>query len=199
QKECEQYATAMSKLDFNNDEEKEAIKDIFKKAIEVLIEDQSIGVHHFGRLPILKEVVELTFQEVLCKAMFASRTFAMGLKTPAKTIMSGRAGRRGKDLRGIGIIMIDSQMEMKTCQEVIQGTAASLVSTFHLSYYTLLNLMSYAKGQFKFEHVIRHSFHSFQHDKTLPKVEESIKTLETQIVHPFRISGKEAPVRIFWK
>lgn len=59
------------------------------------------------------------------------------------------------------------QMEMKTCQEMIQGTAAPLVSTFRLSYYSLLNLMSRAEGQFNSEHVIRHSFHQFQHDKVI--------------------------------
>lgn len=58
-------------------------------------------------------------------------------------------------------------MEMKTCQEMIQGTAAPLVSTFRLSYYSLLNLMSRAEGQFNSEHVIRHSFHQFQHDKVI--------------------------------
>nr|GFD16973.1 DExH-box ATP-dependent RNA helicase DExH10 isoform X1 [Tanacetum cinerariifolium] len=63
---------------------------------------------------------------------FATETFAMGLNMPAKTVvftsvrkwdgdshryvgsgeyiqMSGRAGRRGKDERGICIIMIDEQ------------------------------------------------------------------------------------------
>lgn len=59
-------------------------------------------------------------------------------------------------------------MEMKTCQEMIQGQAAPLVSTFRLSYYTLLNLMSRAEGQFDSEYVIRHSFHQFQHDKVNP-------------------------------
>jgi hypothetical protein len=59
------------------------------------------------------------------------------------------------------------QMEMKTCQEMILGTAAPLVSTFRLSYYSLLNLMSRAEGQFNSEHVIRHSFHQFQHDKVI--------------------------------
>ncbi|KAG0627922.1 hypothetical protein M758_2G238400 [Ceratodon purpureus] len=217
-RECEQYAAAMTKLDFNTDEEKEAVEDIFQKAVEVLNEEdrslpaidlilpllkRGIGIHHSGLLPILKEVVELLFQEGLCKALFATETFAMGLNMPAKTVvftnvrkwdgqshrwmssgeyiqMSGRAGRRGKDLRGICIVMIDSQMEMKTCQEMMQGTAAPLVSTFRLSYYSLLNLMSRAEGQFNSEHVIRHSFHQFQHDKALPKVEETIKTLEAE-------------------
>ena len=95
-RECEQYATAMTKLDFNTDEEKEAVEDIFKKAVEVLNEDdrslpaidlilpllkRGIGVHHSGLLPILKEVVELLFQEGLCKALFATETVSVPLHT----------------------------------------------------------------------------------------------------------------------
>lgn len=95
-RECEQYATAMAKLDFNNDEEKEAVEDIFKKAVEVLNEEdrslpaidlllpllkRGIGVHHSGLLPILKEVVELMFQEGLCKALFATETVSVPLPT----------------------------------------------------------------------------------------------------------------------
>jgi ATP-dependent RNA helicase DOB1 len=56
-------------------------------------------------------------------------------------------------------------MDVKTCQEMIQVKAAPLVSTFRLSYYTLLNLMSRAEGHFNVEHVIRNSFHQFQHNK----------------------------------
>lgn len=95
-RECEQYATAMAKLDFNTDEEKEAVEDIFKKAVEVLNEEdrslpaidlllpllkRGIGVHHSGLLPILKEVVELMFQEGLCKALFATETVSVSLAT----------------------------------------------------------------------------------------------------------------------
>ncbi|CAK9224731.1 unnamed protein product [Sphagnum jensenii] len=217
-RECEQYALSMSKLDFNTDDEKATVEEVFTNAIQVLSdEDRSlpaidlilpllkrgIGVHHSGLLPILKEVIEILFQEGLCKALFATETFAMGLNMPAKTVvftavrkwdgdshrwmssgeyiqMSGRAGRRGKDLRGICIIMIDSQMDVKTCQEMIQGKAAPLVSTFRLSYYTLLNLMSRAEGHFNVEHVIRNSFHQFQHNKALPSVEEQIRKLEEE-------------------
>lgn len=57
------------------------------------------------------------------------------------------------------------QMEMGTIKEMILGKPAPLVSTFRLSYYSILNLMSRAEGQFTAEHVIRHSFHQFQHEK----------------------------------
>uniref|UniRef100_A0A0D6QTS0 Helicase C-terminal domain-containing protein n=1 Tax=Araucaria cunninghamii TaxID=56994 RepID=A0A0D6QTS0_ARACU len=217
-RECEQHALSMSKLDFNTEEESRDVEQVFENAILCLSEEdrtlpavelmlpllkRGIAVHHSGLLPIIKELVELLFQEGLIKALFATETFAMGLNMPAKTVvftqlrkydgdshrwmssgeyiqMSGRAGRRGKDERGICIMMIDKQMDMKTCKEMILGKPAPLVSTFRLSYYTLLNLMSRAEGQFDLEHVIKNSFHQFQHEKALPEVEARVSKLEEE-------------------
>lgn len=83
--------------------------------------------------------------------------------------MSGRAGRRGKDDKGITITIVDDQMDMPTCKEMMLGKPAPLESTFKLSYYTLLNLMSRADGQYGAEHAIRHSFLQFLHEKVRRK------------------------------
>lgn len=45
---------------------------------------KGVGVHHSGLLPILKELVEVLFQEQLLKVLFATETFAMGLNMPAR-------------------------------------------------------------------------------------------------------------------
>ncbi|BBN07456.1 ATP-dependent RNA helicase DOB1 [Marchantia polymorpha subsp. ruderalis] len=230
-RECEQYATSMPRLDFNTDEEKAVVQEVFNNAIQVLAEEdrnlpaighilpilqRGIGVHHSGLLPILKEVIEILFQEGLIKALFATETFAMGLNMPARTVvftavrkwdgdshrwmssgeyiqMSGRAGRRGKDDKGICIIMLDEQMKMDTCKEMITGKPAPLVSTFRLSYYTLLNLMSRAEGQFNAEHVLKNSFHQFQHEKALPEVEALISKLEKEAAE-IEATGEESMV-----
>ncbi|PPD84992.1 hypothetical protein GOBAR_DD18064 [Gossypium barbadense] len=164
---------------------------------------RGIAVHHSGLLPVIKELVELLFQEGLIKALFATETFAMGLNMPAKTVvftsvkkwdgdshryigsgeyiqMSGRAGRRGKDERGICIIMVDEQMEMNTLKDMVLGKPAPLVSTFRLSYYSILNLMSRAEGQMTAEHVIRNSFHQFQYEKALPDIGKKVSKLEQE-------------------
>lgn len=217
-RECEQHAMSMSKLDFNSQEEKDIVEQVFRNAILCLNEEdrtlpaielmlpllqRGIAVHHSGLLPIIKELVELLFQEGLVKALFATETFAMGLNMPAKTVvfssvkkwdgdshryigsgeyiqMSGRAGRRGKDDRGICIIMIDEQMEMNTLKDMVLGKPAPLVSTFRLSYYSILNLMSRASGQFTAEHVIKNSFHQFQYEKALPDIGNKVSELEKE-------------------
>jgi antiviral helicase SKI2 len=48
---------------------------------------QGIGVHHSGILPILKEVVEMLFQDGKVKVLFATETFAMGINMPARSVV----------------------------------------------------------------------------------------------------------------
>ena len=81
-RDCESLALQMSKLDFNEKAEKKAVDAIFNNAIDTLAEDdkklpqvehllpllrRGIGIHHSGLLPILKEVIEILFQEGLIK------------------------------------------------------------------------------------------------------------------------------------
>ena len=48
---------------------------------------RGIGIHHGGLLPIVKEVIELLFQEGLLKVLFTTKTFSMGINMPAKTVV----------------------------------------------------------------------------------------------------------------
>lgn len=48
---------------------------------------RGFAVHHSGILPILKEVVELLFQQGYVKILFATETFAMGVNMPARTVV----------------------------------------------------------------------------------------------------------------
>lgn len=82
---------SMSKLDFNTEEEKDVVEQVFKNAILCLNEEdrslpaielmlpllqRGIAVHHSGLLPIIKELVELIFQEGIVKALFATETLS---------------------------------------------------------------------------------------------------------------------------
>jgi ATP-dependent RNA helicase DOB1 len=178
-RDCENYALSMSQLSFNDDSEKAMVSKVFGSAIEMLSEEdralpqiqhilpllrRGIGVHHSGLLPILKETIEILFQEGLIKVLFATETFSIGLNMPAKTVvftsvrkfdgvaqrwvtpsefiqMSGRAGRRGLDDRGIVIMMIDQQMDPGVAKEIVRGQQDNLNSAFHLGYNMILNLM----------------------------------------------------------
>ncbi|KAJ4966181.1 hypothetical protein NE237_018030 [Protea cynaroides] len=162
---------------------------------------RGIGVHHSGLLPILKEVIEILFQEGLIKCLFATETFSIGLNMPAKTVvftnvrkfdgdkfrwissgeyiqMSGRAGRRGIDERGICILMVDEKLEPSTAKMMLKGSADCLNSAFHLSYNMLLNQMRCEDGNP--ENLLRNSFYQFQSDCAIPDLEKQAKELEVE-------------------
>ncbi|XP_004514332.1 DExH-box ATP-dependent RNA helicase DExH9-like [Cicer arietinum] len=162
---------------------------------------RGIGVHHSGLLPILKEVIEILFQEGLIKCLFATETFSIGLNMPAKTFvftnvrkfdgdkfrwissgeyiqMSGRAGRRGIDDRGVCILMVDEKMEPSTAKSMVKGAADSLNSAFHLSYNMILNQMRCEDGDP--ENLLRNSFFQFEADRAIPDLEKQIKALEEE-------------------
>ncbi|KAK9838518.1 hypothetical protein WJX81_004706 [Elliptochloris bilobata] len=219
-RECEAYAMKVKDiLTFNSAEEAAMVEEIFNNAmgclgpadreLEVVVKmlpllKKGIGVHHSGLLPLLKEMVELLFQEGLVKALFATETFAMGLNMPAKTVvftamqkwdgethrwmasgeyiqMSGRAGRRGKDDRGFCFMMVDDQMDAATCRSIVQGKPSPLLSSFKLSYYTLLNLLRRAEGSGKsMEYVIQRSFQQFQFERTLPALQSELALVEAK-------------------
>jgi superfamily II RNA helicase len=48
---------------------------------------RGIGVHHAGMLPIVKEMVEILFEDGLLKVVFATTTFAIGLNMPARSVV----------------------------------------------------------------------------------------------------------------
>lgn len=215
-RECEFLAMQMAKMDLNGDDEKVNIETIFWSAMDMLSDDdkklpqvtnmlpllkRGIGVHHSGLLPILKEVIEILFQEGLIKCLFATETFSIGLNMPAKTVvftnvrkfdgdkfrwissgeyiqMSGRAGRRGIDERGICILMVDEKLEPSTAKMMLKGNADSLNSAFHLSYNMLLNQLRCEDGNP--ENLLRNSFFQFQADRAIPGLERQAKQLEEE-------------------
>ncbi|CAA6667747.1 unnamed protein product [Spirodela intermedia] len=215
-RECEFLAMQMAKMDLADDDEKANIETIFWSAMDILSDDdkklpqvsnmlpllkRGIGVHHSGLLPILKEVIEILFQEGLIKCLFATETFSIGLNMPAKTVvftnvrkfdgdkfrwissgeyiqMSGRAGRRGIDERGICILMIDEKMEPSTAKLMVKGSPDCLNSAFHLSYNMLLNQMRCEDGDP--ENLLRHSFFQFQADRALPDLEKQTRQLKEE-------------------
>uniref|UniRef100_A0A2N9ENF6 ATP-dependent RNA helicase Ski2/MTR4 C-terminal domain-containing protein n=1 Tax=Fagus sylvatica TaxID=28930 RepID=A0A2N9ENF6_FAGSY len=92
--------------------------------------------------------------------------------------MSGRAGRRGIDKRGICILMVDEKLEPSTAKMMFKGSADCLNSAFHLSYNMLLNQMRSEDGDP--ENLLRNSFYQFQADRAIPSLEKQAKDLEEE-------------------
>ncbi|KAJ2927963.1 hypothetical protein H1R20_g9130, partial [Candolleomyces eurysporus] len=216
-RECEGYALTLSKFEFTDRAEQDLIMNIFNNAIENLSQEdrqlpqitnllpllrRGIGFHHGGLLPILKEVIEILFQEGLIKVLFATETFSIGLNMPAKTVvftatrkfdgkdfrnisggeyiqMSGRAGRRGLDDRGVVIMMCDEKLDAPAAKGMLKGEADRLDSAFHLGYNMILNLMK-VEG-ISPEFMLERCFFQFQSSAGIPKLEEKLAAeLEAQ-------------------
>jgi len=215
-RECEDYALQMSQLAFNDESEKQMVSKVFSSAIEMLSPEdrelpqiqhilpllrRGIGVHHSGLLPILKETIEILFQEGLIKVLFATETFSIGLNMPAKTVvftsvrkfdgiamrwvtpsefiqMSGRAGRRGLDERGIVIMMIDEKMEPATAKDIVRGEQDKLNSAFHLGYNMILNLIR-VEG-ISPEFMLERCFYQFQNTASVSGLEKELQRLDME-------------------
>ena len=201
---------------FNDESEKAMVTKVFESAIESLSDEdktlpqiqhilpllrRGIGVHHSGLLPILKETIEILFQENLIKVLFATETFSIGLNMPAKTVvftsvekfdgvstryltpsefvqMSGRAGRRGLDDRGIVIMMINGKMEPQTAKEIVRGEQDKLNSAFYLGYNMILNLMR-VEG-ISPEFMLEHCFYQFQNTSSVSGLEKELEQLHIE-------------------
>ncbi len=125
---------------------------------------RGIAAHHAGMLPAWKGIVETLFQQGLVKVVFATETLAAGINMPARTTvisslskrtdnghrlltasefmqMSGRAGRRGKDVLGY-VVTVQSPFEgAREAAHLATSPADPLESQFTPSYGMVLNLL----------------------------------------------------------
>ena len=124
--------------------------------------ERGIAFHHSGLIPVLKEIVEILFGKGFVKLLFATETFAVGINMPTKTVvftgyrkyddatggqrmlntdeyiqMAGRAGRRGKDDKGLVLYLPDREPEgVSDIQRMMTGARATFQSrmTFHYDF-----------------------------------------------------------------
>ena len=82
--------------------------------------------------------------------------------------MSGRAGRRGLDEKGIVLLMIDEKVGPDVAKCIVQGQADPLNSAFHLTYNMILNLMRVE--DINPEYMLERSFAQFQNQAAIPNV-----------------------------
>lgn len=212
---CDANVAALQSADLNTAQEKGAVQKFFLQCLAKLkppdrtipqvlaLKDaleRGIGVHHSGILPILKEIVEMLFQNGLVKLLFATETFAMGVNMPARTVifdshkkfdgsemrnlkpgeyiqMAGRAGRRGHDENGTVILMCKSSvppsMELRP---MILGLPEKLQSQFILRYAVILTCLRIES--IKVEDIMQFSFKEFKQKLQLPTQQKLLRLAE---------------------
>lgn len=166
---------------------------------------RGIGFHHAGLLPVLKEVVELLFQDKLISVLYCTETFSVGLNMPVKTVcfdsgmkyssqgfrtmttmeyfqMAGRAGRRGIDRKGYVYTLVDlARFRREDFPRVDERAVEPLRSQFAVSYNSVLNmLLNYPEEEI--EGLLSRSFASFQGRARAQALnEELLRLTETRV------------------
>ena len=127
---------------------------------------RGIAFHHSGLLPFMKEILEILFSKGYIKVLFATETFAVGINMPTKTVvftalekftdgrmrsltsseyiqMAGRAGRRGKDVRGLVVYLPQKEpADVSSVRQILTGKAAKFGSRMSFHYDFLLKTLN---------------------------------------------------------
>jgi ATP-dependent RNA helicase HelY len=161
---------------------------------------RGIGSHHAGMLPAFKEVVEDLFTRGLVKVVFATETLALGINMPARTVviekldkwngethaaitpgeytqLTGRAGRRGLDVEGHGVVLWQQGMNPRELAGLASTRTYPLRSSFAPSYNMAVNLV-HQFGRERARELLELSFAQFQADKAVVGLARQLRKAE---------------------
>lgn len=215
---CDKNAEELGNLDLTVGSERSKIDGFIRVCIQQLHEAdrnlpqvlklkdllrRGIGVHHSGILPILKEIVEMLFQDGLVKLLFATETFAMGVNMPTRSVifdsirkfdgldwrqlypgeyiqMAGRAGRRGKDSTGNVLILCKGEIPPEAdLRNMMTGKPTPLQSKFRLTYKMMLNLLR--RENLRIEEMIARSFKESNTQEAKEKTLLELKKIDVEL------------------
>jgi ATP-dependent RNA helicase HelY len=161
---------------------------------------RGIAAHHAGMLPTFKECVEQLFAAGLCKVVFATETLALGINMPARSVvieklskwngethaditpgeytqLTGRAGRRGIDVEGHGIVLWQPGFDPKAVAGLASTRTYPLRSSFRPSYNMAVNLV-HQVGRTTARELLESSFAQFQADKAVVGLARQLRKAE---------------------
>ena len=184
---------------------------------------RGIASHHAGLIPLFKEVTEELFINGLLKVVYATETLALGVNLPARSVildkmtkftgdthefltssqftqLTGRAGRRGLDKEGHGIILWSPFVDFNEAVELAINKSFYLKSAFHPTYNMVANLMD-TRSRPAAEELLKQSFGQFQLDnkrnkweKKFKEVTEEIEELEKELSRNMRKDHEQCAV-----
>src|SRR2546421_961723 len=191
---------AAERLQGLKDQDEEAL---FRRMVDARLLRRGLAEHHAGLLPYHKEMVEELFQRGLIKVVFATETLSLGINMPARgvvvssftkfdgvnfstlttgvlTQLMGRAGRRGIDVRGHGVILKESDVEVGTIYEVAMGEGLVVESKFLPNYNMALNLLRvYTPAEA--EALMQRSFGQFQKRLAADQTQERLVNVRARL------------------
>lgn len=161
---------------------------------------RGVAAHHAGLLPAFKQVVEELFLRGLVKAVFATETLALGINMPARTVvieklskwngdahvnlspgeytqLVGRAGRRGLDVEGHGVVLWQQGLNPRELAGLASTRTYPLRSSFRPSYNMAVNLV-HQFGRARSRELLEQSFAQFQADKAVVGLARQVRKAE---------------------
>ncbi len=176
---------------------------LFRRMVDSRLLRRGLAEHHAGLLPYHKEMVEELFQRGLIKVVFATETLSLGINMPARgvvvssftkfdgvsfsnlttgelTQLMGRAGRRGIDVIGHGVILKESDVEIGTIYEVAMGPTLVVESKFLPSYNMALNLLRVYTPE-EAEGLMERSFGQFQKRLAVDRTRERLANVRARL------------------
>ena len=159
--------------------------------------DRGVASHHAGMLPVFKEIVEELFSQGLVKVVFATETLALGINMPARSVvleslvkwngeahvdltpgeytqLTGRAGRRGIDVEGHGVVLWTPGFDPKHVAGLASTRTYPLRSSFRPSYNMAVNLVG-QMGRAASRELLESSFAQFQADRAVVGLSRQVK------------------------
>jgi ATP-dependent RNA helicase HelY len=161
---------------------------------------RGVAAHHAGMLPTFKECVEDLFTHGLCRVVFATETLALGINMPARSVvieklskwngethaditpgeytqLTGRAGRRGIDVEGHGVVLWQQGFDPKAVAGLASTRTYPLKSSFRPSYNMAVNLV-HQVGRATARELLESSFAQFQADKAVVGLARQLRKAE---------------------
>ena len=161
---------------------------------------RGVAAHHAGMLPAFKQIVEELYLRGLCKVVFATETLALGINMPARTVviekltkwngeehaditpgeytqLTGRAGRRGLDVEGHGVVLWQPGIDPKQIAGLASTRTYPLRSSFRPSYNMAVNLV-HQFGRERSRELLEQSFAQFQADKAVVGLARQLRKAE---------------------
>jgi ATP-dependent RNA helicase HelY len=162
--------------------------------------ERGVAAHHAGMLPVFKEIVESLFSDGLVRAVFATETLALGINMPARSVvleslvkwngeahvdltpgeytqLTGRAGRRGIDVEGHGVVLWTPGFDPKHVAGLASTRTYPLRSSFRPSYNMAVNLVG-QMGRVAARELLESSFAQFQADRAVVGLTRQVKRNE---------------------
>ncbi|HWA66146.1 MAG TPA: DEAD/DEAH box helicase [Mycobacteriales bacterium] len=159
--------------------------------------ERGFAAHHAGMLPVFKEVVEELFADGYLQVVFATETLALGVNMPARSVvleslvkwngeahvdltpgeytqLTGRAGRRGIDVEGHGVVLWTPGFDPRHVAGLASTRTYPLRSSFRPSYNMAVNLVG-RLGRGATRDLLERSFAQFQADRSVVGLTKQIR------------------------